>query len=73
MPGMLGRAVVGIDIEAVQSGIKEAVKQGRGQRIAIGVNGNPALRTVLAGIRNKPGRRLSRSDSFIKYGEIRPV
>src|SRR4030095_13409466 len=44
-----------IDIEAVQSGVKEAVKQGLGQRITISVNGNPALRTVLTGIRNKPG------------------
>ena len=53
--GMLGRAVVGIDIEAVQSGIKEALKQCLGQGIAIGVDGNPALRTVLAGIRNQIG------------------
>src|SRR5215510_7387410 len=52
---MLSRAVVGIDIEAFQSGIKEAIKQGLGQCIAIGVNGNPALRTVRAGVRNKPG------------------
>jgi hypothetical protein len=52
---MLGRAVVRIDIEAVQAGVKEAVKQGLGQRIAVGVNGNPAPRTVLAGIRNQLG------------------
>jgi hypothetical protein len=50
---MLGRAVIGIDIEAVQSGIKEALKQCLRQRIAVGINGNPALRTVLAGIDNK--------------------
>src|SRR5215510_15651533 len=52
---MLSRAVVGIDIEAVQSSVKEAIKERLGQRIAIGVNGNPALRTVLAGIGNQRG------------------
>jgi len=57
MFGMLGRAVVGIDIETVQSGVKEAVKQCLGQRIAVGINGNPALRTMLTGICNKLGER----------------
>src|SRR2546426_6682043 len=52
---MLGRAVVGIDIEAIQASVKEALKQCLGQRIAVGVDGNPALGTVLAGIGNKLG------------------
>src|SRR5262245_36742015 len=52
---MLGRAVVGIDVKAVQSSVKEAVKQSLGQRIAVGINGNPALRTVRASIGNKLG------------------
>src|SRR5688500_10254830 len=52
---MLGSTVVGIDIEAVQAGVKEALKQCLRQRIAIGIDGNPALRTVRPGIRNKCG------------------
>jgi hypothetical protein len=53
---MLGRAVIGIDIEAVQASVKEAVQEFFRQRIAIGIDGNPALGTMRTDIRNELGQ-----------------
>ena len=53
---MLRRAVISIDIEAVQASVEEAVQEFFGQRIAIGVDGNPALGAMRTSIRNEIGQ-----------------
>ena len=50
---MLHRAIISIDIEAVQASVEEAVQEFFGQRITISINGNPALGTMRTGIRNE--------------------